>query len=245
MLFRQLFDAESCTFTYLIADEASGQCALVDTVREQVDRDAHLVEELGLRLVYVFDTHVHADHVTGAGELRRRTGARTLVAREDGPPCADEGLADGDEVTLGSLVVRAVATPGHTAGCLSYLVGERLGERGETRFDRVLTGDALFIRGCGRTDFQKGSPEVLYDSVTRKLFALPDATLVFPGHDYKGQTMSTIGEEKRFNPRLGGGKSRDEFVALMNGLHLPRPKKIDEALPANQACGDVAVAKRD
>src|SRR5438552_5210457 len=151
MLFRQLFDAESCTFTYLIADEASRACALVDTVREQVDRDAKLIEELGLRLVYVFDTHVHADHVTAAGELRRRTGARTLVAREDGPPCADEGLGHGDEVTMGAVVIRAIATPGHTAGCLSYLVGERPSERGETRFDRVLTGDALFIRGCGRT----------------------------------------------------------------------------------------------
>jgi glyoxylase-like metal-dependent hydrolase (beta-lactamase superfamily II) len=237
MLFRQLFDAESGTFTYLIADAATRACALVDAVREQVDRDARLVEELGLRLVYVFDTHVHADHVTAAGELRRRMGARTMVAREDGPPCADEGLGDGDEITMDGIVFRAIATPGHTAGCLSYLVGER--GAGGTRFDRVLTGDALFIRGCGRTDFQNGSPEALYDSVTRKLFALDDATLVYPAHDYKGLSVSTIGEEKRWNPRLGGGKTRDQFVGIMNGLHLPRPKKIDEALPANRACGDL------
>jgi glyoxylase-like metal-dependent hydrolase (beta-lactamase superfamily II) len=242
MLFRQLFDGESSTYTYLVADEATREAALVDTVREQVDRDAKLLAELGLRLKCVLETHVHADHVTAAGELRRRTGARTYVAREDGPACADEGLVDGDEVTLGeSVVLRVIATPGHTAGCLSYLVGTRA--PGEVRFDRVLTGDALFVRGCGRTDFQGGDAGTLFDSVTKRLFTLGDDVLVYPGHDYRGMTASTIGEEKRWNPRLGAGKTRSEFVSLMGALNLPRPKRIDEALPANRACGDAVAAK--
>ena len=237
MIFRQLFDAESSTFTYLVGDERAGVCALVDTVREQNDRDERLVADLWLRLVYVVETHVHADHVTAAGELRRRTGARTLVAREDGPSCADEGLVEGDEVAVGSVVLRALATPGHTAGCLSYRVGERVGDD-RPRFDRVLTGDALLVRGCGRTDFQCGDPARLFDSVTEKLFALDASTLVYPAHDYRGMTVTTIGEERRLNPRLAG-KTKGEFVDLMRALNLPRPRRIDEALPANRSCGDV------
>jgi sulfur dioxygenase len=206
VIFRQMFDRESCTYTYLIADAAAGVAALVDTVREHVARDLEVVEQLGLKLVYVLETHVHADHVTGAGELRKRTGART------------------------------VETPGHTAGCTSY----RVGARGV--FDRVLTGDALFIRGCGRTDFQGGDAGRLFDSVTTRLFTLDEATLVYPGHDYRGLGVSTIGEERRHNPRLGGGIARDAFIAKMAALNLPRPLKIDEALPANRACGEVRIA---
>jgi glyoxylase-like metal-dependent hydrolase (beta-lactamase superfamily II) len=233
-LFRQLFDAESCTYTYLVGDYDAGVAAIVDSVREQVDRDVTLVAELGLKVAYVLETHVHADHVTGAGEIRRRTGAQTRVAKTAGVVCADEGLVEGDVVRVGEVTLRALSTPGHTAGCLSYVI-EAPGEPA-----RVLTGDALLIRGCGRTDFQEGSSEVLWESVTRKLFALGDEVLVFPAHDYKGVTCSTIGEERRVNPRLGAGMTREKFVALMAELHLPPPKKIDEAVPANRACGDVA-----
>jgi sulfur dioxygenase len=235
MIFRQLFDAESSTYTYLVGCKRAGVAAIVDPVREQIDRDLTLAAELGLTLTHALETHVHADHVTAAGEIRRRTGARTLVTREDGPPCADEGLVEGDLVRVGEVTLRALATPGHTAGCLSYVVG---GAGGGGVEDRVLTGDALLVRGCGRTDFQGGDASKLWASVTAKLFALGDATLVFPAHDYRGMTVTTIGEERRWNPRLGGAATRESFVALMASLHLPRPKKIDEAVPANRACGD-------
>jgi sulfur dioxygenase len=235
MIFRQLFDAESSTFTYLIGCERARVAAVVDPVREQIDRDLTLVRELGLTLTHALETHVHADHVTAAGEIRRRTGARTLVSRQDGPACADEGLGEGDVVTVGDVTLRALSTPGHTAGCLSFVVGAGGKE------DRVLTGDALLVRGCGRTDFQGGDSEKLWSSVTSKLFTLGDAMLVFPAHDYRGVHMTTIGEERRWNPRLGGEATRGTFVALMASLHLPPPKKIDEAVPANRACGDAGV----
>jgi glyoxylase-like metal-dependent hydrolase (beta-lactamase superfamily II) len=237
MIFRQLFDAESSTFTYLIGCERTRAAAIVDPVREQIDRDLALVRELGLALTNTVETHVHADHVTAAGEIRRRTGARTLVSRADGPACADEGLAEGDVVSVGDVTLRTLATPGHTAGCLSFVVGQ-----GGTSEDRVLTGDALLVRGCGRTDFQGGDSGKLWGSVTSKLFALGDAMLVFPAHDYRGLNMTTIGEERRWNPRLGGEATRETFVALMAALHLPPPKKIDEAVPANRACGDDGAA---
>jgi glyoxylase-like metal-dependent hydrolase (beta-lactamase superfamily II) len=224
MLFRQLFDAESSTYTYLIADEQTGDAALVDPVREQAERDLHLLDELGLRLRFVLETHTHADHVTAAGLLRERTGARTVVGA-GGPACADRHLADGEELVIGGIRVRLLETPGHTDESVSYLVG-----------DRVLTGDALTIRGAGRTDFQNGDPRRLYRSITGVLFALPDETLVYPGHDYRGMTVSTIGEEKRANPRLAG-KSEEEFVTIMEGLGLPMPKKLAVAVPANRGCG--------
>ncbi len=226
MIFRQLFDKESSTFTYLLGDEASHKAVLIDPVVEHVERDLRLVEELGLELAHIFDTHVHADHVTGAGVLRTRTGATTHFSARGGPACADVLLNDGDVVQLGALAVRALATPGHTDSCLSYAVG-----------DRVFTGDALLIRGCGRTDFQQGDSALLWHSVHDKLFALPDATYVYPAHDYRGHTCSTIGEEKRLNPRLGGSSTVESFVALMGALHLPPPAKINEAVPANLACG--------
>ena len=227
MIFRQLFDRESCTFTYLLADPSSGEAALVDTVREHVSRDLELLDQIGLRLVAVLETHVHADHVTGAGEIRKRTGATCYVPRLGGAPCADVPLGDGDEVRVGGSELRVLATPGHTNGCVSYLLQ-----------DRVLTGDALFVRGCGRTDFQEGDAGTLWDSVHEKLFALPDATLVYPAHDYRGMTVSTIGEEKRHNPRLGGQRTRAAFIELMASLGLPPPARIAEALPANRACGE-------
>lgn len=226
MIFRQLFDAESSTYTYLLADPTSHEALLIDPVREQVERDLSLLSELGLRLVYVLDTHVHADHVTAAGTLRERLGVETVVGGV-GAPCADRHVAHGDVLRVGAMEVRVLATPGHTDDSVSYLVG-----------DRVFTGDAMLVRGNGRTDFQNGDAGTLYDSLTRVLFALPDETLVYPGHDYRGHSATTIGEEKRFNPRLAG-KSREEFIQIMGALKLPAPGKIQEAVPANQACGEV------
>lgn len=228
MIFRQLFDRESCTYTYLLGDEATKTAALVDPVREHVGRDLDLLQQMGLTLTHVLDTHVHADHVTGAGELRKRTGAKTHASAAGGPDCADVLLHDGDHVRVGKGIdIVVISTPGHTSGCLSFLIG-----------DRVLTGDALFVRGCGRTDFQEGDARTLFESVTKKLFSLPDETLVYPAHDYRGMTVSTIGEEKRFNPRLGGAATCDTFVNTMAALGLPPPAKIHEAVPANRACGE-------
>jgi len=224
MIFRQFFDSESSTYTYLVGDESSGEAALVDPVREQVERDLRVLSELGLLLTWVLETHVHADHVTAAAMLRERTGARTVFGRR-GAACADRHVTSGDVIQVGSIQVLVLDTPGHTDDSVSYFLG-----------DRVLTGDALTIRGAGRTDFQNGNPHTLYRSITEVLFALRDDTLVYPGHDYKGQTVSTIGEERRHNPRLAG-KSEDEFVAIMNGLGLAPPKQIAEAVPANRACG--------
>jgi glyoxylase-like metal-dependent hydrolase (beta-lactamase superfamily II) len=227
MFIRQLFDPESSTYTYLVADRAAGTAALIDPVREHVDRDLALIRELGLTLTHVFETHVHADHVTGAGRLRELTGA-TTVAGKGGATCVDLQLRDGEVVRVGDVPVTALATPGHTDDGVSYLVP-----------GVVFTGDTLLIRGCGRADFQNGDAGQLFDSITRTLFTLPDETIVYPGHDYRGQTASTIGEEKRHNPRLAG-RDRDAFIALMAGLNLPPPKKIAEAVPANRACGVVA-----
>lgn len=225
MIFRQLFDNETSTYTYLIADEHTREAAIIDPVREQVERDLQLLEELDLKLVYTLETHVHADHVTASGALREKTGARSVVSKAAGVRCADVLVGDGDRLKLGKLEIEVIATPGHTSGCVTYSTG-----------DRIFTGDALLIRGCGRTDFQSGSADQLYDSVKRKLFVLPKETLVFPGHDYKGRTVSTIGEERQYNPRLAH-KKREEFVAIMKGLNLAKPKKIDEAVPANLGCG--------
>jgi sulfur dioxygenase len=231
VIFRQLFDKESSTYTYLVADEKAGEAALVDPVVEQVERDLKLIADLGCRLVSVFDTHVHADHVTGAGTLRERTSAKTYVSARGGAPCADVEMKDGYVAGVGSVAITALATPGHTNGCMSFVIaaeGEPL---------RVLTGDALMVRGCGRTDFQEGDATTLWGSVHDKLFTLPDDTLVYPAHDYRGHTVTTIGEEKRLNPRLGGAMTLESFVTLMKNLGLPPPAKIHEAVPANRACG--------
>jgi glyoxylase-like metal-dependent hydrolase (beta-lactamase superfamily II) len=226
VLLRQLFDAESSTYTYLIADRRSGRAALVDPVFEQIERDLALLRELNLGLALVLDTHVHADHVTAAGALRERTGASTIASYR-GAPCVDRMARHGDRIELGALAIDVLETPGHTDDGLCYRIGSN-----------VLTGDTLLIRGCGRTDFQNGDPGALYDSITGVLFALPDDTVVWPGHDYKGMTSSTIGEEKRHNARVAG-RTRDEFIAIMQGLNLPPPRKLGVAVPANQACGRV------
>jgi sulfur dioxygenase len=225
-VFHQLFEPESSTYTYIIADRNTKEAAIIDPVLETVDRDLKLIDELGLRLVYVLDTHIHADHITGAGEIRKRTDAKTAVSRRANVDCVDIALEDGQELTLGNKKIKVIATPGHTDTCLTF------GFEG-----MIFTGDALLIRGCGRTDFQQGSADDLYDSVHEKLFQLPDDTVVYPGHDYRGLTSTTIGLEKAHNPRLGLKNSREEFKKIMSELKLANPKKIHEAVPANLACG--------
>ncbi len=226
MIVRQLFDPDTSTYTYIVVDPETREAAIIDSVKSQVDRDIRVLEEMGVTPKYALETHVHADHVTGAGLLRERLGVKVGVHEDSGAECADLKLKDGDEIPLGASKIRVLHTPGHTAGDVSYLID-----------GAVFTGDALLIRGCGRTDFQQGDPERLYDSITQKLFTLPDDTLVYPGHDYQGLTVSTIGEEKRFNPRLGNGRSKAEFVAIMNGLDLDPPRYIDVAVPGNLRCG--------
>ncbi len=222
----QLFESESSTYTYIVADKDSKEAAIIDPVLETVDRDLKLIEELGLKLVYVLDTHIHADHITGAGEIRKRTKAQTCVSLEAAVNCVDIPLKDGQELRLGAKKITVIATPGHTNTCLTYAFE-----------GMIFTGDALLIRGCGRTDFQQGSSEKLFDSVHEKLFKLPAETIVFPGHDYRGHTSSTIALEKRFNPRLGESKTKEDFKKIMAELKLANPKKIHEAVPANLACG--------
>lgn len=228
MLFRQLFDQDTWTYTYLIADPQTKEAALVDPVLEQVERDYQLINELGLTLRYCLETHVHADHVTGTGKLRALTHCEGIVPENAQVACANGVIKDGEVLRLGDVTIDAIATPGHTDSHNAYLVNGT----------HLLTGDSLFIRGCGRTDFQSGDPGLMYDVVTQNLFNLPDETLVYPGHDYKGQSVSTIGEEKRFNPRFLG-RDRANFIEFMKNLNLPNPKKIMEAVPANQGCGNV------
>ena len=225
---RALFDRTSCTYTYLLACRETREAVLVDPVFAHHQRDMALIRELELRLVMVLDTHVHADHITGAWLARACTDAPIALAEAAGGSEVDRPLNDGDEITFGtqSLVVRA--TPGHTAGCLSFV---------DKRQRFVMTGDALMIRGTGRTDFQGGSARTLFDSITQQLFALPDTCLVLPGHDYLGRTVSTIGEERHFNPRVGGGASATDFVGHLDNLALPHPKHIDAAVPANLMSG--------
>jgi sulfur dioxygenase len=228
MLFRQLFDPQSGTYTYLLADRESREAVLIDPVYEQVRRDAALLAELDLRLVATLDTHVHADHVTGAWVLRERTGCRIGIAAASGAEGADLPLADGDRVRFGSRWLSVRATPGHTAGCLTYVLDTE---------DRAFTGDCLLIRGCGRTDFQGGDAATLYRSVHSQIFTLPGDSLLYPAHDYRGMTVTSVAEEKAFNPRLGGELSLSDFVGLMANLNLPHPKRIDVAVPANLRCG--------
>jgi sulfur dioxygenase len=225
MFFRQLFDLDTSTYTYIIGDLQWREAAVIDPVFDDVDKIINILKAEGLTLMTVMETHVHADHVTGAAALRQRTGAEVVISRHGGAPCADIMVDDEDFLILGNEVIRTIATPGHTSGCVSYRWR-----------DRVFTGDALLIGGCGRTDFQNGSAGTLYDSITRKLFSLPDDTLVYPGHDYKGRRVSSIAEEKHHNARLAG-KSRDEFIAIMTQLDLPMPRHIDVAVPANRRCG--------
>ncbi len=227
LLFRQFFDPESSTYTYLIADSQTKAAVLVDTVLEQVERDLQVLHDLGLTLRYCLETHIHADHITGAGKLRKQTGCQVMVASNTSARSFDRFLGDRETLTVGTVRIEAIATPGHTDSHLAYLVNNT----------HLLTGDALLIRGCGRTDFQSGDAGTLYDTVTIQLFTLPEDTLVYPAHDYKGRTVSTIGEEKRLNPRFVG-RSRDQFITIMSHLGLSYPKKMNEAVPANEYCGD-------
>lgn len=230
MIFRQLFEPVSSTYTYLLACEDTGQAVLVDPVVNAMDRDLQVLQELGLRLACTLDTHIHADHITAARELKKRTGSRIAAPAFDRLPCVDLGVEEGRPVEVGSLRIDGLHTPGHTDGHFSYLLGER-----------VFTGDALLIDGCGRTDFQNGDAAALYDSVTQKLFALPGETLVYPAHDYTGRHVSSIAQEKTRNLRLGAGRTLDEFARIMASLNLPYPKFIDYAVPGNRACGQCPV----
>lgn len=224
--FRQLFDTESSTYTYLLADVTSKIAVLIDPVLEHVERDVQLIKDLGFTLKYAMNTHMHADHITGTGKLKKLVpGCRSLISRASGAQ-ADVLVDESDVVQFGSHCLSIRSTPGHTNGCVSY-VSESQG--------LVFTGDAVLIRGCGRTDFQEGDPATLFDSVHTQIFSLPDNFKIYPAHDYKGQTCSTVLEEKTYNPRLT--KSKVEFIKLMNNLNLPYPKKIDIAVPANKVCG--------
>jgi len=228
MIFRQLFDSQSSTYTYLLADSLTREAVLIDPVFEHARRDAALVEELGLKLLFTLETHVHADHVTGASLLKRRLDSRIALSRDSGAEGADRYLADGDTVAFGMRTLEARATPGHTGGCLSYVLDGRT---------MAFTGDALLIRGCGRTDFQQGSAPQLYRSVRERLFSLPDDCLVYPGHDYRGLTASSIGEEKKHNPRLAERVLEADFAGYMTHLGLAHPKLMAVAVPANLRCG--------
>jgi glyoxylase-like metal-dependent hydrolase (beta-lactamase superfamily II)/rhodanese-related sulfurtransferase len=225
MIFRQLFDSVSGTYSYLLASRAGGEAMILDPVLERVDRYCQLLRELDLKLVKAVDTHLHADHVTGLGELRDRTHCVTIMGEQTKADVVAMRVADGDKVTIEGITLDVMYTPGHTDDSYSYLMG-----------DRVFTGDTLLIRGTGRTDFQNGSAQAQYDSIFNRLLKLPEETMVFPAHDYKGDTVSTIGEEKRYNPRLQV-RSVDEYVELMSNLKLPNPKMMDVAVPANMHVG--------
>lgn len=226
MIFRQLSEPVSNTYTYLLGCEATGQALLIDPVVNSMDRDLDVLQALGLRLVFTLDTHIHADHITAALHLKQRVGSKIAAPAMDRLPCVDVGIVEGTRFALGSIALDPLHTPGHTDGHFAYRCGERL-----------FTGDALLIDGCGRTDFQKGDAATLYQSVTEKLFTLPDEVLVYPAHDYQDRRVSSIGQEKRRNPRLGQGRTLAAFQDIMAGLALPYPKFIDHAVPGNRLCG--------
>lgn len=225
MIFRQLFDNVSGTYSYLLASRAGGEALIIDPVLEKVDRYLQLIGELDLKLVKAVDTHLHADHITGLGALRDRTHCITVMGENTKADVVSMRLAEGDKLTIEGVSMDVLYTPGHTDDSYSFLMN-----------DRVFTGDTLLIRGTGRTDFQNGDARMQYESIFGKLLRLPDDTMVFPAHDYKGDTVSTIGEERRYNPRLQV-KSADEYAALMASLHLPNPKMMDVAVPSNMKVG--------
>lgn len=233
MLFRQLFEPVSSTYTYLLGCEDSGEALLIDPVIETIARDLSLIAELNLRLACTVETHVHADHVTSAWELRRCTGCRTAYPAAEAVACADLQLSEAAPLQVGSLRLQPLRTPGHTVGGLCLLLADATPAM-------LFTGDALLIDGCGRTDLQGGNAGALYDGLWSKILTLPDETLVYPGHDYQQRRVSSIGQERSRNPRLGSGKTRDEFIAIMSNLNLPYPNKLETAIPANRCCGDVS-----
>jgi len=226
MIFRQLFDPQSSTYTYLLAD--SREAVLIDPVFEQARRDVALVEELGLKLAWTLETHVHADHVTGAWLLRERLKSRIALSKESGAEGADLLLSPFQKISFGNRHLEARPTPGHTNGCMTYVLDER---------SMAFTGDALLIRGCGRTDFQQGDAHSLFRSVRTQVFSLPDSCLLYPGHDYRGLTSTSVGEEKLYNPRLAESVGEEDFVGYMTHLGLPHPKQMEHAVPANLHCG--------
>lgn len=228
MIFRQLFDLQTSTYTYLLADAQTREAILIDSVFEQHLRDLALLRELRLQLRTTLETHVHADHVTGAWLMKGATGARIAVARASGAEGADVYLEAGDSVTVGGVTLRARATPGHTDGCMTYVLSDQ---------SMAFTGDALLIRGAGRTDFQQGDPSTLFRSVREQIFTLPAECSLYPGHDYSGRTMTTVAEERHHNPRLGEQVRETDFVGYMRHLQLPHPKKMADAVPANLVCG--------
>ncbi len=237
LVFRQLFDPQSSTYTYLLGDRTSGAAVLIDPVFEQVRRDAALLGELGLTLVATLETHVHADHVTGAWLLKRRTGSKIMLSAASGAEGADRYLSQDDVVAFGSRRLMVRATPGHTNGCLTYVLDDR---------SMAFTGDCLLIRGAGRTDFQEGDTAAMYRSIHEQIFTLPDDCLLYPAHDYRGLTATSVAEERRFNPRIGGEIGLGDFVGYMKNLRLAHPKMIDVAVPGNLRCGrpqDEAVAE--
>ena len=226
MFVRQLFDRETSTYTYLIADKVSNEAAIIDPVKEQFERDVLLIEQLGFNLKYTLETHVHADHITSSGQIRDKFSAKVVLHENSGANCADILIKGGEVLKLGNIEIKALHTPGHTNADISFSVE-----------DNVFTGDALLVRDCGRTDFQAGSSTTLYKSINEKIFTLDDATTIYPGHDYNGFTASTVKEEKLFNNRLGNGKTEAEFIEIMNNLDLALPKKIKESVPGNTNCG--------
>lgn len=240
MIFKQLFDKETWTYTYLIADPKTKEAVLIDPVNTEIDNYISMLNSYGLTLKYSLETHVHADHITAGGLLRQRLGSQTAVSSLCGAQNADIQMHDGDVFEFGDGEhIKTIATPGHTPGSVSFLWR-----------DKLFTGDSLFIGGCGRTDFQGGDAGALYDCITQRLFTLPDETLVYPGHDYQQRWVSSIMQERTTNPRLAG-KTREEFIQIMANLNLPRPRLIDEAVPANRYCGldenerQDAIARRD
>jgi len=234
LVFRQLHDPKSSTYTYLLGDPATREALLIDPVFELARRDAALLQELDLKLVCTLDTHVHADHVTAAWMLKRLTGSRIALSAKSGAEGIDVPLQHGDRVHFGSRYIEARATPGHTDGCMTFVLDDRT---------MAFTGDALLIRGTGRTDFQQGNAHALHRSITGQIFTLPDDCLVYPAHDYRGLTASSVGEERRFNPRIGGARSEADFVGYLENLGLPHPKQMDVAVPANLQCGHVEAAE--
>jgi sulfur dioxygenase len=225
MIFRQLFERESSTYSYLIASRPGGEALIIDPVLEKTEEYVQLLRELDVRLAFAVDTHVHADHVTALGALRERSGCITIMGAQSRADCVSRRVSDGERIRIDGIELKALHTPGHTDDSYSFVMS-----------DRVFTGDTLLIRGTGRTDFQNGDPEAQYDSLFGKLLQLPGDTLVYPAHDYKGWTVSTIAEELAHNPRLRV-RSKEEYVAQMRALRLPNPKLMDVAVPANLACG--------
>lgn len=228
MKIRQLFDYDTWTYTYLVWDEASKEAAVIDTVLEKIDRDLQHIQELGLNVKYLLETHIHADHITGAGPIRNATQAQIVVHENSGSECADILAKEGDTFYLGEQSIKVLHTPGHTNNDITYLID-----------GAAFTGDTLFVRDCGRTDFQLGSNESMYNSITEKLFSLPEETMIFPAHDYKGFTESTIGEEKQFNTRVGNNKSFEDFSTIMDNMNLPNPKRLHISVPGNLKCGNL------